>query len=112
MSDYIFALDIGTRKVIGTVGYIKEKKFIVSHEVLMEHEERAMIDGQIHDIELVAKLVKKIKDQLEKELNITLTKVSIAAAGRFLKTVEVNHEINCERYKDISAESLSVDFNR
>ncbi|CDM68510.1 cell division protein FtsA [Clostridium bornimense] len=106
MSDYIFALDIGTRKVIGTVGYIKDKKFIVSHEVLMEHEERAMIDGQIHDIELVAKLVKKIKDQLEKELNITLTKVSIAAAGRFLKTVEVNHEIKCEKYKDIDKDQI------
>ena len=106
MSDYIFALDIGTRKVIGTVGYIKDKKFVVSHEVLMEHEERSMIDGQIHDIDLVAKLVKKIKDQLEKELNISLTRVSIAAAGRFLKTVEVNNEVSCEKYKDIDRDQI------
>lgn len=106
MNDYIFALDIGTRKVIGTVGYIENKKFIVSHEVLMEHEERAMIDGQIHDIDLVAKLVNKIKEKLEKELNIKLEKVSIAAAGRFLKTVEVSNEINCEKYKDIDKNQI------
>mgnify|MGYP004584463355 CR=1 FL=1 len=106
MSDYIFALDIGTRKVIGTVGYIQDKKFIVSHEVLMEHEERAMVDGQIHDIDLVAKLVGKIKDQLEEKSNITLKNVSIAAAGRFLKTVEVSHEINCEKYKDIDKDQI------
>lgn len=48
--DLIFALDIGTRSVIGTVGVIKENKFYVIAEEYIEHDERAMIDGQIHDI--------------------------------------------------------------
>ena len=48
--DIIFALDIGTRSIIGTVGIIKDKKFQVVCEKYLEHEERAMIDGQIHDI--------------------------------------------------------------
>ena len=82
-----FALDVGTRSVIGTVGIIKDDKYNVLFEKYIEHEERAMIDGQIHDINLVAKGVKRIVDEIEENLNIKLQEVSIAAAGRFLKTI-------------------------
>ena len=97
--DVIFALDIGTRSVIGTVGVVKDKKFYVLGEVYEEHEERAMIDGQIHNIELVAHTVGKIKRQLEDKLNIKLSNVAIAAAGRFLKTNTVSYK-------------LDIDYNR
>ena len=63
--ELIFALDIGTRSIIGTVGVIVEKKFQVIAESYIEHQERAMIDGQIHDIQLVASAVKKVKKELE-----------------------------------------------
>lgn len=82
-----FALDIGTRSMIGTLGVIKDDKFEVICEKYLEHEERAMIDGQIHDIDLVAKGVKSIVEQIEAEMNLKLEEVSIAAAGRLLKTV-------------------------
>ena len=36
--DVIFALDIGTRSIIGTVGTVKDKKFHVLAESYMEHE--------------------------------------------------------------------------
>ncbi|WP_194189812.1 cell division protein FtsA [Clostridium chrysemydis] len=92
----IFSLDIGTRSIIGTVGKITDEKFEVLEEVYIEHEERAMIDGQIHDINLVAKVVNKIKMQLEERLGITLKEVSIAAAGRFLRTVLESEEIEID----------------
>ncbi|MDA3733685.1 cell division protein FtsA [Niameybacter massiliensis] len=86
MSDLIFGLDIGTRTVIGTLGYIKEKKWHVKHHICMEHEERAMLDGQVHDIEKVANIVRRIKEKLEEEVGYALKEVNIAAAGRVLNT--------------------------
>lgn len=82
-----FALDVGTRSLIATVGISCNNKFKVICEKYLEHEERAMIDGQIHDIDLVASSVQKIVNEIENELNIKLKEVSIAAAGRFLRTV-------------------------
>lgn len=102
----IFALDIGTRSIIGTVGVIAEKKFQVIAESYIEHEERAMVDGQIHDIQLVASGVKKVKNELESSLHVTLTKVAIAAAGRFLRTTEVKAEIEVDQDKEIQREVI------
>lgn len=93
-NNIIFALDIGTRTIIGTVGKIKDGIIEVIGEKHLEHEERAMIDGQIHNINLVAATVLKVKKDLEEELNLELKNVSIAAAGRFLKTIEISDEIN------------------
>jgi cell division protein FtsA len=97
----IFSLDIGTRSIKGTVGIVRDKKFYVVAENYEEHKERAMLDGQIHDIDLVAYAVKKVKDNLEKELGFTLEKVAIAAAGRFLRTVETSGEMELEVEKEM-----------
>lgn len=101
LEDLIFSLDIGTRTVIGTVGIVKDKKFQVIAEKYTEHEERAMVDGQIHDIGLVAKAVNKIKTELEDEIGLRLKNVAIAAAGRFLRTAEVKTEIDIDEDKEI-----------
>ncbi|MBE6061977.1 MAG: cell division protein FtsA [Clostridium butyricum] len=102
--DIIFSLDIGTRSIIGTVGIIKDKKFQVVCEKYMEHEERAMVDGQIHDIGLVASVVQKVKLAIEEETGIKLTNVSIAAAGRFLKTIDAKSEIEINDDEEIDKE--------
>ena len=102
--DIIFALDIGTRSIIGTVGIIKDKKFQVVCEKYLEHEERAMVDGQIHDINLVANVVQKVKSYLEEELQIQLNEVSIAAAGRFLRTIEIRADIEPNDDEEINKE--------
>ncbi|OPJ58575.1 cell division protein FtsA [Clostridium chromiireducens] len=102
--DIIFALDIGTRSIIGTVGVIKDKKFQVVCEKYIEHEERAMIDGQIHDITLVASVVQKVKNHLEEELQIQLSEVSIAAAGRFLRTIDVKADIELNEDEEVNKE--------
>ena len=83
----VFGLDIGTRHVVGTVGYRTEDQFIVTAQYIMQHDTRAMLDGQIHDIGRVSGTIRKVKEQLEKQIGKTLTEVCIAAAGRVLKTV-------------------------
>ncbi|MCY6484646.1 rod shape-determining protein [Clostridium aestuarii] len=104
--DIIFALDIGTRSIIGTVGVVKDKKFNVICEKYIEHQERAMVDGQIHDITLVANSVAKIKKSIEEELNLKLNETSIAAAGRFLRTTEVKVDIEIDQEKEIDKEII------
>jgi len=85
--DPIFALDIGTRMVMGLV-MIKNKD--QGYEILAsartEHRQRAMYDGQVHDVEEVARAVVLVKEQIEKKLEITLKSVAVAAAGRALRT--------------------------
>lgn len=86
VTETIFGLDIGTRTVMGILGYHEGEQFVVTHSTCMEHEERAMLDGQIHDIHKVAKIVQKVKEELEMQGNRPLTEVAIAAAGRVLNT--------------------------
>lgn len=104
--DIIFALDIGTRSIIGTVGIVRDKKFNVISEKYLEHQERAMIDGQIHDINLVASTVNTVKRSMEEELGFKLKNVAIAAAGRFLRTTEVKVEIEIDEDKEIDREII------
>ena len=89
---YVFGLDIGTRNVVGTVGYKEGNEFVVVAQYVMQHETRAMIDGQIHDIGRVGKVIQTVKEELEKQIECPLTEVCIAAAGRVLKTVTTNVE--------------------
>lgn len=104
--DLIFALDIGTRSVIGTIGIVKDKKFHVVAEHFVEHEERAMVDGQIHDVSLVASAVSTVKKQLENKLDVKMTNVAIAAAGRFLRTIVTKSELKIEADKEIDKDAI------
>lgn len=85
--DVVFGLDIGTRSIVGTVGYKDARnRFQIVAQVERFHETRAMLDGQIHDISKVAETITLVKDELENKLDTTLSEVCIAAAGRVLKT--------------------------
>ncbi|MBM7649647.1 cell division protein FtsA [Bacillus ectoiniformans] len=81
----IFALDIGTRSVVGVILETRENSHHVLDMVIKEHDERSMLDGQIHDIVSVAEIIKQIKDELEIKYG-PLKKVCVAAAGRALRT--------------------------
>ena len=101
--DIIFALDIGTRTVVGVLA----KKIQGGCEILdiesTAHEKRCMNDGQIEDIKTVAEDIKVVRRALEQRNKISLTSACIAAAGRALKTVR-----NSWEYK-LSAEKLITD---
>ena len=102
----IYGLDIGTRSIVGTVGYMEKDHFVVVAQKVREHETRAMLDGQIHDIGAVGEVIRDVTDELEKELDITLSQVCIAAAGRVLQTVTTSVEIDLEGEKLITKEDI------
>ncbi|HDM69880.1 MAG: hypothetical protein J7L28_03375, partial [Thermotogae bacterium] len=60
-----FALDVGTRTVVGVLYEKEDSRLRIKDFVMKEHEERAMLDGQIHDVSKVSRIVGEIKDELE-----------------------------------------------
>ncbi len=102
----VFGLDIGTRNVVGIVGCMEHNRFKVSAMALKEHETRAMLDGQIHDIYKVGDTIRAVKYQLEKQIDTELTEVCIAAAGRVLKTVNVHTDFEFEQETRINQEHI------
>ena len=104
--ELVFGLDIGTRNVVGTVGFKQDKEFIVLAQYSMEHETRAMLDGQIHDIGRVGNTIRIVKEKLEEQIGQELTSVCIAAAGRVLKTVTTHIEYEFETESVVRAEDI------
>lgn len=98
----IFALDIGTRKVMGIIARQAEEQLEILDVDIMEHISRPMFDGQIHSIEEVVKTVKKIKENLESRLHKKLNKVGVAVAGRNLVTFKekITRELPAEAELD------------
>lgn len=91
--ELIFALDIGTRSVIGVVGYAEKNGLHVLAVERQDHGTRAMVDGQIQDISLVSGAAMAVKERLEKKVGQPLHSVCVAAAGRSLKTQRADYEI-------------------
>ena len=92
----VFALDIGTRSVIGIVAEQDDDgqmKIIATHR--QEHTSRAMLDGQIHDVPQVAEVIIRVKNFLAEQVG-ELKSAAIAAAGRALYTMtaEATQEVN------------------
>ncbi|MDD2973015.1 MAG: cell division FtsA domain-containing protein [Lachnospiraceae bacterium] len=102
----VFGLDIGTRSIVGTVGYKTDNKFYVVSQVTREHETRAMLDGQIHDIHKVGNTIREVKEYLEKKTGRKLSEVCIAAAGRVLRTVTTTVEVELGEDKVIGQEDI------
>ena len=103
----VFGLDIGTRNIVGTVGYLTgDDEFNVVAQCVRQHETRAMLDGQIHDIGRVARTISAVKKELEDQIGEPLSEVCIAAAGRVLKTVTTHVEYEYAEETVVSAEDI------
>lgn len=63
--DLVFGLDIGTRSIVGVVGYMDRAGFHVIAMAQKEHDTRAMLDGQIHDIYKVGDTIRFVKMTLK-----------------------------------------------
>lgn len=112
MGQEVFAVDIGTRTIVGLVVRKEGRGFSILAQEVVEHESRAMYDGQIHDVEAVARNVRRVKESLEKKLGHRLEKVAVAAAGRALLTVEAAARKETSPYVEITGDdirSLEVD---
>ncbi|MDF3004371.1 MAG: actin-like ATPase involved in cell division [Oscillospiraceae bacterium] len=104
--DLVFALDIGTRSIIGLVGLMRNDRFHIVAAEAVEHEKRAMIDGQIEDIDEVAAVAGRVKASLESQLGFTLHRVCVAAAGRALKTNTAEFSMTVSPKQAISKETV------
>ncbi len=102
----VFGLDIGTRSVVGTVGYKMGERFQVVAQYIKEHDTRAMMDGQIHDISAVGNTVLEVKQELEQQTGRKLEEVCIAAAGRVLRTLNIHAEQEFEEEIEVTAEHI------
>lgn len=106
--DIIFALDIGTRTIVGVLA----KKLATGCEILdietVAHEKRCMNDGQIEDIKAVSEDIKTVRRALEQKNHISLKSACIAAAGRALKTVRSSWEYKLDKEKMITDEILNA----
>lgn len=103
----VFGLDIGTRSIVGSVGYLENNnKFNVVAHYSKEHETRAMMDGQIHDISKVSDTIEKVKKELEMQLEMPLKDVCIAAAGRVLKTITVHIDFELNQETPVNSEQI------
>lgn len=82
----LLALDIGTRKVAGAVVVPSGRGLRVLAATLIEHPDRAMLDGQVHKVEAVAEVVARVRAELEAAVGHPLAAAAVAAAGRALLT--------------------------
>ena len=103
---FVFGLDIGTRSIVGTIGYMDNNGFHVVAMEVKEHDTRAMIDGQVHDIAVVGEEIKFVKEQLEKKIGRNLKSVCIAAAGRVLRTINVNVSMDMDEEVRVTPEDI------
>ncbi|MBD5157721.1 MAG: cell division protein FtsA, partial [Butyrivibrio sp.] len=109
---FVFGLDIGTRSIVGTVGYMDRSGFHVVAMEIKEHDTRAMIDGQVHDIGRVADEIKYVKNALEVKIGRPLKNVCIAAAGRVLRTITVRAELELDEERRVTDEDIyNLDFS-
>lgn len=114
-TDFVFSLDIGTRKVVGIVAEKTGDKLKIVDMEVIEHKTRTMLDGQIHNINEVAKIVVTIKEKLQDRLGVTLHNVGVALAGRALKTtrakknrdLSLNEEISEDNVRNLELEAVS-----
>ena len=90
-SELVFALDIGTRSVIGIVAEQREGLLHILATERMEHKTRAMLDGQIHDVPQVAAIIREVKRRLTERTG-ALSSAAVAAAGRALYTMTAEAE--------------------
>ncbi|MDR3349811.1 MAG: rod shape-determining protein [Acidaminococcales bacterium] len=103
--EMLFALDIGTRSVVGIVAEKEDKTINIIAVDRQEHVTRAMLDGQIHDVPQVAHTIGEVRDRLAKKTGHALTKASVAAAGRALITITASSELDTANILSLDAET-------
>jgi cell division protein FtsA len=106
LSDFLYALDIGTRKVAGLVGRRTPKGVEVIALEVREHRERSMVDGQVHDIPAVASVVVEVTRALSEKVGVPLQEVALAAAGRALRTAEGAAFLDHSPFEPITAQDV------
>ena len=102
----IFALDIGTRSVIGVVGRVENGRFHVLAIEKENHDQRAMSDGQIENIDQVAGAARTVVQRLETRMKMKLSRVCVAAAGRALQSETASFRLELPGMQPITEDQI------
>lgn len=102
----IFALDIGTRSIIGMLGRVDQGRFYVTAIEKEEHDRRAMLDGQIVEIEQVAAVAQNVIARLEEKSGMKLRRVCVAAAGRALRSQSAGFALKFDELRQANADLI------
>ncbi len=102
----VFALDIGTRSIIGMLGRVEKGRFHVQAIEEQEHGRRAMLDGQIVEIEQVTQAAREVTNRLQERAGIRLSRVCVAAAGRALKSQSAGFTLQFDELRQASEELI------
>lgn len=103
----VYALDIGTRSIIGVAGRVNGERLEVLAIEKEEHGRRAMLDGQIEDIDQVAKVARHVTERMEAKLGCKLSRVCVAAAGRALRTEKGHYAMDLPQVTRIGSDIIS-----
>ena len=103
----VFALDIGTRSIVGVLGREEGGRFHVLAIEKEEHGRRAMLDGQIEDIAQVAAIARRVTDRLEQRQGIVLKRVCVAAAGRALRSAKASFTLEFAEPRQADDETIN-----
>lgn len=106
--DIIFALDIGTRSVVGVLAQKTAEGCKILDMESIVHKTRSMSDGQIEDIYSVTDDVKYVKRTLENRNAVSLSKACVAAAGRTLRTLRAAWEHKLPSSRQITREIIET----
>lgn len=102
----IFALDIGTRSIIGMLGRVENGRFCVTAIEKEEHDRRAMLDGQIVEIEQVAAVAAEVICRLEEKSGTRLQRVCVAAAGRALRSQSASFTLKFDELRQANEDLI------
>ncbi len=105
-ADLLYALDIGTRSVVGILGRREGERIRVIAIEQQPHARRAMMDGQIEDIGQVADTVRLVTARLEEKVRFRLLRASVAAAGRALRTEAGSSTVELSAPEVIGSEQI------
>ncbi|MBI6545719.1 MAG: rod shape-determining protein [Cyanobacteria bacterium NC_groundwater_1444_Ag_S-0.65um_54_12] len=101
--DTVLALDIGTRTIVGLLATSAPGgRMRILDAAMIEHADRAMRDGQVHDVPEVGQRIVQVVETLALRNKLPLKRAAIAAAGRALRTVEVTCEVPVPRPGEIT----------
>lgn len=84
--ELIYALDVGTRKVMGIVARRRGESVEVLAVDTAEHPTRSMSAGEVRDVRAVGDLIRAQAARLSEKVGVTLTRAAVAVAGRDLRT--------------------------
>jgi cell division protein FtsA len=106
-NEFVFALDIGTRTVVGLLCRLTDNgQILVEHHHVECHPQRAMLDGQIHDVGQVSAVLAKVRESLEEKAGCPLNGAAIAAAGRALSTFRATADLDFPTSREVTREDV------